>query len=252
MFYLDFLTRLHEMLRPECYLEIGVRWGDSLALSRCRTVGIDPAFTITKELDAEVALVRTTSDEYFARDEPLRLTGGRPFDLAFIDGLHLFEYSLRDFMHAEKHCSTRGVIVFDDILPKNVDQAARVRHTQAWTGDVYAILAVLARYRPELVVVPVATRPTGLLLVTGLDPSSTVLADNYAAIMAEYRRPDPQPVPSQILDGLVALPPDKVLASPVWELLGPDADHGSPDARARVAEAVAGTLGPTFAGAVQA
>jgi haloalkane dehalogenase len=54
---------------------------------------------------------------------------------------------------------------------------------------VYVIVEVLARYRPDLIVVPVGTEPTGLLLVMGLDPGSTVLADSYDQIMAEYRRP---------------------------------------------------------------
>ena len=70
-----------------------------------------------------------------------------------------------------------------------------MRHTRAWTGDVYSIIAVLARYRPELTVIPVDTTPTGLLLVLGLDPQNETLADRYHEILAEHRQPDPQPVP---------------------------------------------------------
>ena len=35
-------------------------------------------------------------------------------DLAFIDGLHLFEFSLRDFMNVEKLAHPGSVVVFDD------------------------------------------------------------------------------------------------------------------------------------------
>lgn len=247
MFYYDFLTEVHRRLAPRAYLEIGVRNGGSLARSRCRSVGIDPFFSITYELDTDVALFRTTSDEYFGRPEPLAATGGTPFDLAFIDGLHLFEFAFRDFVNAERHSSPRGVVLFDDVLPRSVDEAARVRHTNAWTGDVYAMLEVLARYRPDLVVVPVQTNPTGLLLVTGLDPTSTVLSDHYDEIMAEFRRPDPQPVPDWMLDRLTVLPPRRLLQSDLLEVLR-DADGlDAAGLRPRLDAAVRESLGVAYA-----
>jgi hypothetical protein len=193
---------VHERLRPAAYLEIGVRNGGSLALARGRAVGIDPAFAIHAELDGDVALFRTTSDEYFSRPDPLAPTGGQPFELSFIDGLHLFEFALRDFIFAERHSAARGMIVFDDVLPRDVPEAARERHTHQWTGDVFGVLQVLERYRPDLLVLPLDTKPTGLLAVVGLDPQNTVLVDHFEEILAEFRRPDPQPVPREILDRL--------------------------------------------------
>src|SRR6476661_1443338 len=92
MYYRRFLAAVHELLQPTHYLEIGVREGRSLALARCPAVGIDPFYAVDVELSNHVTLVRTTSDEYFARPEPLAATGGEPFDLSFIDGLHLFEF----------------------------------------------------------------------------------------------------------------------------------------------------------------
>ena len=55
--------------------------------------------------------------------------GGTTLDLAFIDGMHLFEYALRDFINVERFADWSSVIVFDDMLPRNVDEAARDRHT---------------------------------------------------------------------------------------------------------------------------
>lgn len=247
MFYRQFLTSVHQLLEPRHYLEIGVERGISMALAQCPAVGIDPAFTIQAELSNHVTLFRTTSDEYFHRPDPLAPTGGEPFDLSFIDGLHLFEFALRDFLNTERHSSRRGVIIFDDVLPRTVDEAARQRHTFAWTGDVYSVLAVLERFRPELIVLPVRTRPTGLLLVMGLDPENTVLMDNYDAIMAEYRRPDPQPVPADLLERTTTLLPERVLESPLWSVLH-DADDLAPDElRRRLAHEVRGSLGPAFA-----
>jgi hypothetical protein len=248
MLYRPFLTAVHELLQPRHYLEIGVREGHSLTLARCPAVGIDPFYSITAELDNQVTLLRTTSDEYFARPDPRRVTGGAPFDLSFIDGLHLFEFAFRDFVNVERHSSPGGVIIFDDVLPRTVDEAARERHTTSWTGDVYPMLAVLARYRPELIVLTVGTQPTGLLLVMGLDPTSTVLSDHYDEIMAEYRKPDPQPVPEELFDRQLMLRPERVLASPLWDLLRePSDDSGSTQFRARLADEVRRSFGPAFA-----
>ena len=245
MLYRPFLTRVHELLRPSRYLEIGVREGFSLAIARCPAVGIDPFFQLQAELDNQVALFRTTSDEYFSRPDPLAVTGGEPFELSFIDGLHLFEFAFRDFINAERHSSPRGVIIFDDVLPRSVAEAARERHTVAWTGDVYPMLAVLAHYRPELIVLPVATQPTGLLLVLGLDPTNTVLSDHYDEIMAGYRHADPQPVPEELFDRQLMLRPERVLESGIWDVLA-DREQDLGTQRSRLVEAVAQSFGAAF------
>ena len=177
----EFLRELHKVVGNRNYLEIGVNDGRSLKLSRVPSIAIDPAFKVVTELRCDVHLVRATSDDFFARDNPLiHLKGGRhpirnlarnrtPFgywtrttlDLSFIDGMHLFEYALRDFMNVEHHSDWASVIAFDDMLPRSVDEAARDRHTKFWAGDVYKMIEVLGRYRPDLVVLPVDTQPTG-------------------------------------------------------------------------------------------
>jgi len=219
MRYDEFLSAVHRLVQPERYLEVGVRLGNSLALANCRSVGIDPAYSILAELDNDVRLFRTTSDEYFARPDPLAPVGGQPFDLSFIDGMHLFEYALRDFINAERYSRDCSVIIFDDMLPRSVDEAARERHTQLWTGDLYPIIEVLADHRPDVSVIPVDTQPTGLLLVVGLDPTNTVLSDKYDEIMATYRKRDPQPVPQAILNRVTVQPPRRVLDGGFWKVL---------------------------------
>ncbi|NHC15166.1 class I SAM-dependent methyltransferase [Motilibacter deserti] len=214
--YLEFLGRLHEALRPATYLEVGVRAGDSLALSRSKSIGIDPDFAIKCPITCDVALFKTTSDEYFSRPDPLAPFHGAPADLAFIDGMHLFEFALRDFINVERCSSPSSVVVFDDIFPRKVDEAARDRHTRVWTGDVYKIVEVLRQYRPDLTLLLVDTGPTGLLLVTGLDPDNTVLTDHYDEIVEKYVVDDPQDVPPAILNREGALAPEKLLRSPVW------------------------------------
>jgi hypothetical protein len=235
MFYLDFLAETHRRLKPAAYLEIGVDVGHSLALAGCPSIGVDPDFRIEAELDQRVALFRTLSDEYFSRPDPLAPTDGVPFDLSFVDGLHLFEFALRDFIVAERYSSASGVVILDDVLPRTVDESARERHTVAWTGDVFRVVEVLARYRPELMLLPFDTSPTGMLMVLGLDPTSTVLVDHYDEIMAEFRRPDPQDVPAEILDRTSVIGSARFLRSGLLEVLR---DLPSPATHAEVSEVI--------------
>jgi len=245
--YIPFLSSVHQLVKPEHYLEIGIRNGTSLVLSTCRSVGIDPAYSLTAELNTHVTLFRTTSDEYFSRPSTLAVTDGEPFDLTFIDGMHLFEFALRDFINTERNSRRTSVIVFDDVLPRTVDEAARERHTNAWTGDVYPIIDVLAQYRPDVATILVDTEPTGLFLVVGLDPASTVLADNYEEIMREYRHADPQPVPEALLNRVGVQSPQRVLDAQFWKVLAEERTNAAgADFARRLRHQLAADFGPRY------
>jgi hypothetical protein len=215
----EFLRALHHRLAPRTYLEIGVAQGSSLALSRCRSIGVDPAFQVDVQLTAPTSLIRETSEAYFAALERKGLTpfGRLPIDFAYIDGMHHLENVVADFIAIERYSAPSSVIGVDDVLPPSVEEAARDRLTQSWTGDVFWMAPVLAAYRPDLDALTVATEPAGTLLVTGLDPSSGVLAERLEDIVHEYVRADPQPVPEELLQRTDALPPEEVLALELWD-----------------------------------
>lgn len=219
MFYIDFLQALHQRLRPPTYLEIGVRHGDSLALAEKAAIGVDPRPRVRAELGEGTRIYRQTSDDFFARDRPLRHFDRRAIAMSFIDGLHLAEYALRDFINVERLSRWTSVAVFDDIFPREAEWASRERETRAWTGDVFKLMGVLERHRPDLGLLRVDTEPTGLLLVLGLDRDSTVLSQRYEQIAAEIAQPDPQVVPDEILERRGAVAPDAVLESAVWRVL---------------------------------
>lgn len=210
---------MHERLSPRSYLEIGVNDGRSLALSRARSIAIDPAFKVTAEIHCEVDLVKATSDDFFARADPVDQLPDRVIDLAFIDGLHIFEYALRDFRNVERYASWTSVIVLDDMLPRSVSEAARDRHTVEWTGDVFKVAEVLRRYRPDLTCLALDTQPTGLLLVLGADPDNRTLWDRYEELVAEFLAPDPQHVPDEVLQRKESADPQRVLDSDLWQHL---------------------------------
>jgi Methyltransferase domain len=223
----ELLEGLHKKTRPRTYLEIGIRTGRSMVLSRCRSIGVDPVFKIDNPIHCDVQLIKATSDDFFAGDEPLAHFDGVPVDLAFIDGMHLSDFALRDFSNIEPFMADTGVVVIDDVLPRNGLEAARDRKTEPWTGDVYKVVEILRRRRPDLVVLLVNTAPTGTAVIVGVDQPSTLLKDAYAEEEPYLLRPDPQMPPQEYMDRSISIEPDVLLESPVWEQLVAIRDSGA-------------------------
>lgn len=228
----EFLTSLHAVLRPRTYLETGVNLGQSMTLSRVPSIGIDPAFTIRSEILTDVHLAKTTSDEFFARRHPLAHLRTPIVDLAFVDGMHLAEYALRDYLAVERFTAPTSVVVFDDMLPRSIDEAARHRHTRAWTGDVYKAAAALRRYRPDLIVLDVDTAPTGVGVVLLPDASRGGVLPEYDEWLDTAVCPDPQAVPEDVLTRRHAVDPKRLLASPGWRVLTGRRGRGKTDVAA--------------------
>jgi hypothetical protein len=113
------LEQVHRHLKPETYFEIGVHEGHSLAKARCASVGVDPAFRITQDIytgKPSLQMFQMTSDAFFDKHDLIAMLG-RPVDLAFLDGLHLFEVLLRDFINLERACKQNSVIIMHDCIP---------------------------------------------------------------------------------------------------------------------------------------
>lgn len=204
----QFLHALHEKLKPEAYLEIGVQFGASLALaSGAETaIGIDPEplVTLSPNQRPNQAIFAMTSDKFFeARHFVLP-----PIDLAFIDGMHLVEYVIRDYVNTQKFMRPNGVIVFDDVLPYNSAIADRVQPPGGdWTGDVwkaYYILLEYFRLEPYMV----DTWPTGTMILMNVDPSPSLELppEEY---LQEWM--EDTPVPGPILRRDMALSVDVIL-----------------------------------------
>lgn len=193
------LERLHGALGPRAYLEIGVETGATLALAGCLSIGVDPRFqfrdfaTMQRVLDKPALLLyQIASDDFFARFNPSALFG-LPIDFAFLDGMHLCEFLLRDFANTERHCRRDSVIALHDCLPTEMPMAERLpggapvdpQRQGFWTGDVWRTALLLKRRRPDLRLVAIDAPPTGLVLVTNLDPDSAYLTANHDGLVAE-------------------------------------------------------------------
>ncbi len=180
MYYLALLARLHDILIPDIYLEIGTQAGDSLALSRSRTIAIDPdprprAETVLNK--PWLKLYATTSDRFFAEHDREATLEGGSLDLAFIDGLHEFAQVMRDLENVERWAHPGTIVVIHDVLPEVPYQATRVFHEGRWTGDVWRVVPFLQEHRSDLKCQLVNAPNSGVLVVTGLDPSHAGMAD---------------------------------------------------------------------------
>ena len=177
----DFLVRLHQLVKPRFYTEIGVEYGNSLRLADCPALGIDPAPQLTAPLDPRHKLSLTTSDDFFMLTDAASQL--QQIDLSYIDGMHQIEFALRDFMQMELFCHAGSVVIVDDIYPAHALQGERIRQSRFWTGDVWKIIKLLESARPDLILLPLDTSPTGSLLVLGLDPNNRTLWDKFDVLM---------------------------------------------------------------------
>jgi predicted O-methyltransferase YrrM len=185
--YRTVLAALHAARAPRSYLEIGVQTGESLALAHAAplAIGVDPAPRIDRALGAGTTVYRETSDEFFRRWDDRPELVGRTIDLAFIDGLHLFEQALADVLHAEQRADPAGVIVVHDVWPTDRRTASREPDPDWWTGDVWKLVPALRRHRPDLVLLLVKAAPTGLLIVSHLSPRPGSQPPSIERIVAE-------------------------------------------------------------------
>ena len=186
--YYTVLNWIHEIRRPATYIDIGVRSGGSLSIAKPPTVcvGIDPNPAMADPLPPATTLYRMTSDQFFGGSSPETALGTSGFELAFIDGLHLFEQALRDFINLETWAGPGALILIHDCLPLDDVTSARERTTQFYSGDTWKVIAALTQYRLDLRIATVPTAPTGLCMVTNLDSKSNLLNDRFEEITARF------------------------------------------------------------------
>lgn len=142
------------------YLEIGVSKGVTFHKIRAKTkVAVDPKFDFdlesAKRENVNSKYYQITSDEYFgSAAEPKSL-----FDVIYLDGLHTAEQTLRDFLNAILFLKADGVIVIDDVKPRNhlasipdrvvfneVRRALGLTNQKTWMGDVYKVIFFLSTF----------------------------------------------------------------------------------------------------------
>lgn len=186
--YMVWLQRIHKLLAPATYLEIGVAQGYALALARPPTIaiGVDPVPTVVRALQTPTYIFPEPSDDFFAADRLGPVLMGRPLEFVFIDGLHSFEQAFRDLINVEKYATGETVVAFHDAVPLDEATQSREQLTRFWTGDVWRVVLALREYRPDLEIFTIPASPSGLVVVRGLDPESPVLANAYEEAVERF------------------------------------------------------------------
>ena len=216
------LDRIHQYLYPRTYLEIGIRNGDSLALALpgTRCIGVDPDPQIVMPLPEDSTIESSTSDAFFETDRAARLLADATIDLAFIDGMHLFEYALRDFMNIERLAASNSVVLLHDVLPRSASEAQREPRSGYWAGDVWKVLYCLREERPDLSISVIDAFPTGLAIVQKLNPTHP--RPDVDRMVARYRYLDFDVFRNDLRPSMTLIPNDwrhirAILPSQPWQ-----------------------------------
>lgn len=113
-----FFEHLFQWLKPESYLELGIRDGVNFQkLSRyCKkAIGVD-TIPAQVEIESNMEYHQMTTDEYFET-----VDNSTQFDVVFIDADHSYEQSLKDFLNVKDKVIEDGFIFFHDTYPINSD-----------------------------------------------------------------------------------------------------------------------------------
>lgn len=157
------INRLAEKFGLKTYLEIGVFNGDTFnAVCLPSKTAVDPQFQFnTSDYEKDnVKFYEMPSDEFFYRSQlEDRVT---KYDLIYIDGLHTYEQSYKDFINSIPFSHSRTIWIFDDTIPSDPWAAIpdhslcikykklnRMKHSHTWMGDVYKTIFHISKHHPE-------------------------------------------------------------------------------------------------------
>lgn len=112
--HISMLEHLAFWIKPQSYLEIGVRDGKSLNVvakysKKCHAVDLQ---FLHKNFQENIILYEMSSDDFFEqKDKSLK------FDLVFIDGDHSKEQVYKDFINVSDYVIDDGFILLHDTSP---------------------------------------------------------------------------------------------------------------------------------------
>lgn len=168
--YINILAAKYSFNR---YLEIGVRDGATFCnVKMPHKTAVDPYFAFNTETHTSdlILYFSETSDEFFKnfpkrfREEPYisyAQDKDFKFDIVYIDGMHTFEQSYKDFRNVINYIHDNSIIIFDDTLPRDPysavpDQAKSLFYRRManidddpWHGDVYKTIFAIHDFHSE-------------------------------------------------------------------------------------------------------
>jgi hypothetical protein len=150
------------------YLEIGVQHGRTFfGVEIARKIAVDPKFRFDwqSKQDDNTRFFAMPSDAWF-----INHSRGEEFDVIFLDGLHTFEQTFRDFCNSLSVAHTKTIWVIDDTMPSdlysawpNQREAVTLRRDDlgiakgTWQGDVFKTVFAIHDFFPMMNYCTVAT-----------------------------------------------------------------------------------------------
>ena len=154
------LNALADINSASTYLEIGVAKGATFAQVEVPfKVAVDPKFLfdVHHRADQHTIFHEVTSDVFFAK----LASDHVDFDLIYLDGLHTFEQTFRDFCASIGHSHDGTIWLIDDTCPsgwlaanrnrrvtRGVRKFLRIRD-RAWMGDVFKVVFAIHDFFPQ-------------------------------------------------------------------------------------------------------
>ena len=139
------------------YLEIGVAKGSTFFKVNAKEKhAVDPRFRFdvkTRFEHKEEFYYNMTSDEYFSK-----IKTDKYFDIIFLDGLHTYNQTLRDFINTLSVSHERTIWIIDDTVPvdeisaePDLNKVRSIRRIQdsndeTWMGDVYKVVVFIESF----------------------------------------------------------------------------------------------------------
>ena len=154
------LNQLATINQSSYYLEIGVAKGVTFnAINIKNKVAVDPKFKFNtnKYANENIVFLEVTSDEFFRN----YAKSFQVFDLIYLDGLHTFEQTFRDFCASLSLAHAKTIWLIDDTCPGSYAQAqpslqncaklTRISQEKpgGWMGDVFKIVAAIHDFFPQ-------------------------------------------------------------------------------------------------------
>lgn len=171
------------------YLEIGVFRGKLFFDIKTRyKIAVDPyvkfsrfkllkrSFKYKNSTNLSAQSFKLTSDEFFAKKASF-VFERKPIDICLVDGMHEYEFALRDVENSLKYLSQNGVIVMHDCNPVMKQAAMDFESWKQqgcktdWNGDVWKAVVHLRSRRNDINVF-VLNADHGLGIITWGTPES--------------------------------------------------------------------------------
>jgi len=148
------------------YLEIGVFNGHIFfRIKSTFKLAVDPYFRFDTSRKIGKAVINPynlfnqyfekTSDDFFSQDAP-KLFSGKKIDIALIDGMHEYNFVLRDIENTVRYMQDDAVIIIHDCNPQSREAAVSPEEWEArggndtWNGNVWKSIVHLRSLRSDL------------------------------------------------------------------------------------------------------